>query len=239
MNDFFEITAAILAGGLGTRLRSAIADRPKVLADVAGRPFLTYLLDQLRAAGVPRAVLCTGYRGEQIQSALGERYQEIKLIYSRESSPQGTAGALRLARPLLGPGSVLVMNGDSFCQANLKALAAVHRIRRASATLLLVQVPDTSRFGRVEMEPGGRITGFVEKQREGGPGWINAGIYFLETSFLESMASASNDSLERDVFPAWIGQGMFGHRSPGRFLDIGTPESYAEAQDFFTQEKIP
>jgi D-glycero-alpha-D-manno-heptose 1-phosphate guanylyltransferase len=238
MSDFSKITTAILAGGLGTRLRSVISDRPKVLADVGGRPFLTYLLDQLRAVGAARVVLCTGYLGEQIQSVLGDRYKEIELIYSQESSPQGTAGALRLALPLLGSGSVLVMNGDSFCQANLKALATVHRIRPAKATLLLVNVLDTSRFGRVEIEPEGQITGFVEKQKEGGPGWINAGIYLLEPPFLESISSAPNGSLERDVFPAWIGRGMFGYRSPGRFLDIGTPESYAEAQDFFAQEKF-
>ena len=111
----FGVTAAILAGGLGTRLRSVVKDRPKVLAEIRGVPFLTYLLDQLAAAGVRDVVLCTGYMGEQVRSAFGDSYGGMCLSYSQESSPLGTAGALRLALPLFKSSSVLVMNGDSFC----------------------------------------------------------------------------------------------------------------------------
>src|SRR3989338_6029269 len=108
------VTVAILAGGLGTRLRSVIADRPKVLAEVRGRPFLTYIFDQLIAASIKYAVLCTGYLGEKVCDRFGDSYGSLRLAYSQEPSPRGTAGALRLALPLFKSDSVLVMNGDSY-----------------------------------------------------------------------------------------------------------------------------
>src|SRR5690349_15097040 len=120
-----ELTGAILAGGLGTRLRSVVSDRPKVLALVRGRPFLAYLLDQLGEADIRRVVLLTGYKGEQIEKTFGSRYGNIDLEYSAETEPLGTAGALRLALPKLFAnatvaGTVLMLNGDSFCAADLK-----------------------------------------------------------------------------------------------------------------------
>src|SRR5687767_8460671 len=119
MNDFNHVTAAVLAGGLGSRLRPAVADRPKVLADVAGRPFLAYMLEQLAAAGMSRAVLLTGYRGDQVEAAFGPSFAGLRLAYSREPEPLDTAGALRYALPLLDRRTVLVLNGDSFCRLDL------------------------------------------------------------------------------------------------------------------------
>ena len=117
-----DVSAVILASGLGTRLRSVVADRPKVLAPIGGRPLLAYLFDQLIAAGIREAVLATGYRGEQIEAALGTAYGPLRLRYSPEPSPLGTGGALRLAWSLLAAPSALVMNDDSYCQADLAAL---------------------------------------------------------------------------------------------------------------------
>src|SRR5689334_3321740 len=120
MHDFQSHTAAILVGGLGTRLRSLIADRPKPLAEVHGRPFLIYLLDQLAAAGLHEIVLCSGYRAEQIEAALGDHYKALNLHYSQETELLGTAGALRLALPLLKSNTVVVLNGDSMCECDLE-----------------------------------------------------------------------------------------------------------------------
>ena len=105
--------------------------------------------------------------------------------------------------------------------------------RAREATLLLAEVPDTSRYGRVELDPAGAVCRFVEKQGAGGPGWINAGIYLLERARIEEIPERAPCSLERDVFPGWIGRGLHGYRTGARFLDIGTPQSYARALAFF------
>ncbi len=249
VQDLASVTAAILAGGLGARLHSVVADRPKVLAEIRGRPFLAYLLDQLVAASVRTVVLCIGYLGEQVEAVFGDTYGDLRLVYSQESSPLGTAGALRLALPLFKPGlspglerseaeanvsnSVLVMNGDSFCQVNLRAFWAWHCAQGAVATLLLARMPDTKRYGRVHEDADGRVLSFSEKDDKGGPGWINAGIYLLNRRLLLTIPASGAVSLEQEMFPAWIGRGLYGYRSEGRFLDIGTPEAYAIAEWFF------
>ena len=161
--EFTEVTAAILAGGLGSRLRPAVTGRPKALANVGQRPFLTYLFDQLVAAGVRDVVLCTGYLGDQIAMIFGESYDTLRLDYSRESTPLGTAGALRLALPLFNFDPVLVMNGDSYCDANLGEFWRWHGARHARATLLLSKVLDTKRFGQVQVDRDGKVTDFKEK----------------------------------------------------------------------------
>src|SRR5258708_8781654 len=120
-SELQSVTSAILAGGLGTRLKIVVPDRPKPIADVQGRPFLTYLLDRLMKADLTDVVLCTGYRADQVRTALGEHYGTLKLNYSQESTALGTAGALRQALPFLNSDIVLVMNGDSICECDLNA----------------------------------------------------------------------------------------------------------------------
>lgn len=225
-------TAAVLAGGLGTRLRPAVSDRPKALAKVGGHPFLAYVLDVLVSAGIPRAVICTGYRGEMIQQAFGPRYGRLALHYSHEDVPLGTGGALRAALPRIGSETILALNGDSLCAADLSAFAASHQQRQAAISLLLAQVDDTSRYGQVELDDDGRVLQFVEKGTHRGPGWINAGVYLIERSALRSIPPQKNVSLERTVFPGFLGRGLYGHRGGRQFLDIGTPESYSVAPAF-------
>src|SRR5205085_7836343 len=133
-----------------------VADRPKVLATIAGRPFLTFILDQLAAAGCRAVVLCTGYQAAQVECAFGSRYRGMQLGYSREESQLGTGGALRLALPLVEAPRCLVLNGDSYCAADLREFATWHTSRSAAASLLLTRVADTSRFGRVDVLPDGR-----------------------------------------------------------------------------------
>jgi NDP-sugar pyrophosphorylase family protein len=245
-----ETVGAILAGGLGTRLRSVVSDRPKVLAAVRGRPFLAYLLDQLAEAGMRRVVLLTGYRSEQIEDEFGDSFQGLKLEYSAETAPLGTAGALRLASPKLfaetaagaaaTADNVLLMNGDSYCAADLAAFRAFHERQAALASLVLTRVEETSRFGRVETAGDRRVERFLEKQAAGGPGWINAGIYLIDRTLVAEIPEGRAVSIEREVFPGWAKRGILrGFPGTGQFLDIGTPESYRAAEDFFALRAPP
>lgn len=234
MSELAYMTAAILAGGLGTRLSSAVPGKPKVLAEVGGRPFIEYLLDQLRRAGARSVVLCTGYLGDQVEASLGENYQGITLSYSRETKPLGTGGALRLALPMLDSNTVLVLNGDSYFAARLDSCARWHIERQSQATILLAEEEDTRRFGRVDFDGNGQILQFREKTETRGKGWVNAGIYFLQRDLIETIPAHRAVSLEREVFPHWIRRGLNCFCSPGRLWDIGVPEAYKEANAEFS-----
>lgn len=230
---FSDLGVAVLAGGLGTRLRSVVSDRPKALAEVHGRPFVAYLLDQLSTTGFSSVVFCTGHFGEQMEQAFGANYGSLRISYSREARPLGTGGALRLALPYLKSDPVLVMNGDSFCATDLAGLWDWHCTRGSQATLLLTQVPDTQRYGSVTIDSDGAVTQFAEKERGGGSGSINAGVYLLSRQVIHSIAENKTVSLEYDIFPTLMGHGLYGYPARGRFLDIGTPEDFAAAEEFF------
>lgn len=229
-----EITAVVLAGGFGTRLRPAVDDRPKVLALVNGRPFLSHLLDQLTRAGVRRAVLCTGYLGDQVQDTFGTAYGPLLLGYSRETTPLGTAGAVRRGLNSTASDPVLVMNGDSYCQVDLTAFMRWHQERPASGSLVLTHVRDVARYGQVHVAADGAVQRFEEKVASAPGGWINAGIYLLSRRLVAAVPEDRCVSIEREVFPTWIGRGLYGYSAGGRFLDIGTPASYAEASTFLS-----
>lgn len=231
------ITAAILAGGLGTRLRSKVSDRPKVLAEVGARLFLAYLLDQLAAAGCRTAVLCTGYLGAQVERAFGKNYGPLRLVYSQEQMPLGTGGALRLALSHLESDPVLVMNGDSYCDLDVEAFWHWHLRQQVAASIALARVGRSERYGRVKIGADARVTDFAEKQDGAGAGWINAGIYLLSQEVMQLIPQGAGNSLEKDVFPDWVGRGLSGYMSLGRFIDIGTPEDFAAAESFFAGMK--
>lgn len=230
-----DIPAFILAGGLGTRLREVVCDRPKALATVNGRPFLQYLLEQLADNGISRVVLGTGYLGEQIENAFGKRHRGMEILYSREPEPLGTGGALRHALPLLDGEELLVMNGDSFCDFDYHAFRSFHREKRGSMTLCLAQEPEIARYGAVKVDQGGRITEFAEKGAVSGGGAINAGIYLLRRAVIEGIPAGRAVSLEKEIIPELIGAGLFGFRTRGRFIDIGIPGDYRAAQEFFAR----
>ena len=171
-------TAIILAGGLGTRLRESVSDRPKVLAEVCGRPYLAFLLDQMVDAGVRSIVLCTGYMGELVEEAFGASYRGARLDYSLEPEPLGTGGALALAleRGLVATTPTIVLNGDSYCDVDVRAYLAWAAETGARSALVLKEVDDASRYGRVEVGDGDALVSFREKEEGSGAGWINAGI---------------------------------------------------------------
>ena len=228
-----DITAAILSGGLGTRLRSVLPDSPKVLAEIEKRPFLTFLLDQLDSAGLRNVVLCTGYKGEEIREQLADEFGSLRLTYSQEDAPLGTGGALRLALPYLSSDPVLVMNGDSYVNVNFKAFFDWFFRKDLPAALILIRVPDMNRYGRVILGKDNRVQSFEEKRGKPNSGWVNAGIYLLRKALLEKIPLGQPYSLERDFFPLLVEQGLYGYPCQGEFLDIGTPASYAEAGLFF------
>jgi D-glycero-alpha-D-manno-heptose 1-phosphate guanylyltransferase len=224
-------------------LRSAYADGPKALAPIEGRPFLAYLLQQLADAGLTRVVLCAGYRAEQIEQWLGDGRRPtsgrpgLDIRYSREDEPLGTAGALALAYSRYARGErILAMNGDSILQLSLAAMWDLHMKRGAGATIALAQVPDTSRYGSVEVNEEGWVTSFREKSRERasgctqGFGFINGGVYLFEPSVMDMVVKSRGVSLEREVLPAQLSRGLLAFRSDGYFIDIGIPEDFARAQ---------
>ncbi len=225
-------TAMVLAGGLGTRLRPVLTDRPKALAPVAGEPFLARVLDQLARAGCTKAVLCTGHLGEQIEREFGRDHDGMPLVYSREGIPLGTAGALRHALPLVEDDAVLVVNGDSYVDADLAAFASWARGRGSAPSLLAVDVADAARFGALVLGPDGAVEAFREKAGSG-PAAVNAGVYWLPRAVLEAGPLVAPSSLERDILPRAVGNGLAAFRCDDPFLDIGTPESLARCEEFF------
>jgi len=227
-----KLNAVILAGGTGSRLRSVVADRPKVLASVAGKPFIEHLLNQLADQGISKVVLCTGYLGNLVEEYFGDKHREISLVYSKEDRPLGTGGAIFNALPLLSSDTVLVLNGDSYCKTDFRASLDYHRQKQARATLVLVRVKDGSRYGRVDFAVDGLIEKFCEKNGLPTAGWINSGVYWFERSELAKLPPKSPLSMELDVLRAWVGQGIYGYTQTGPFLDIGIPEDYSRAEHF-------
>lgn len=237
-SDAGSIPVVILAGGLGTRLRSSVPDAPKALAPIAGRPFLSYLLHQLAGFDLKNVILSTGYRAGQIEQTFGNSFEGMELRYSRETEPLGTGGAVRLALAGLDFDRALVLNGDSFCSLDFSGFADFHTERGASLSLYLIPQEDTSRYGRVSTDAAGQVVSFSEKAEGLGAGWINAGIYLLNRQVVDSIPAEGKVSIEREVFPSWIGRKMFGFKSEeSTFIDIGTPESFIQAQQFFSALK--
>jgi D-glycero-alpha-D-manno-heptose 1-phosphate guanylyltransferase len=230
-----EVAAVVLAGGLGTRLQSVVADRPKVLASVGGRPFLTYLLDQLQDAGVRHVVLATGHMAEKFADDIGSTYRELKIVYAHEQSPLGTGGAIKFAGGFADADQLLVMNGDSYFDVDLAAYLQWHESGGQDVSLLLVRVPDAARYGTVLVRDDGRVQAFLEKCAESGPGLINAGVYMINRQMLAHIPDRKC-SIERDVFPQWIDKfNVRGYVTDGAFLDIGVPEDYQRSHDFMAR----
>lgn len=233
MNALCDVTIMILAGGMGTRLRPRVSDRPKPLADIAGRPFITYLLDSLLPYEPESFIVCTGHKGEMFEKSLGSVYKDVPLIYSHEEQPMGTGGALRLALAKETKDLILVLNGDSFCHHNTREFVEFHQLHRGLISVLLTNVQDTTRYGTVQLDTKSRIVEFKEKHPNGGAGLINAGIYLIQRCVIARMPIDAPTSIERDVFPQYVGRGLMGFPHGGAFIDIGVPQAYDYAQEFF------
>jgi NDP-sugar pyrophosphorylase family protein len=223
----------ILAGGIGSRLQGAVSDRPKCLAEIKGRPFLAYLLDQLERAGVRDVILSTGYMAEKVEAAFGARHGSIALRYSREEKPLGTGGGVRQALGLARHDQTLVLNGDSYFDFDWRDFLGWFDPEKMQVGMILAWMEDSRRFGQVRVGADGRVIRFQEKNEAAKSGWINAGIYMIRHEVLAQFEAGESFSLERDFFPAQIGRAFFSRGYRGRFIDIGTPESYRAAGEFF------
>lgn len=234
-----SLDAIILVGGKGTRLQGVVSDRPKPMAEVAERPFVEWLLLNLRAQGVRRVIFCTEYMSEMIEAHFGDgRQWDMEIGYSRDPVPLGTAGAVRYALDKVRGERFLVLNGDSYCRIDLKRLARAHANGRASATLWLVTVDDCRRYGAVDIDEDGAVRGFQEKSSDQRAGLVNAGLYLLERKIIKAIPEGCAISLETEIFPQLVGRGLHAVVGKGPFLDIGTPEAYASAESFFLRQRL-
>lgn len=225
--------AIILAGGFGTRLKSVVADRPKALAPINGRPFLEYLLNHLIGGGIESFVFSVGYRAQMIEEHFGDCYRDRPIQYALETEPLGTGGGIANALPYTEGESVLVVNGDSLFVTDLALQRSLHQRTAALATLALRPMKNFSRYGRVETDDEGRITAFREKE-EVAAGLINGGVYLLRRDCFDVAGLSGKFSLENDFFGAKVGElPLYGLADGGYFLDIGIPTDFAKAQEDF------
>ena len=226
----------VLAGGLGTRIRPVLGSLPKVLAPIAGRTYLSYLLDWLARFGARRVVLGLGHQASSVVEHLRLfPAGEIEIATIIEPQPLGTAGAIRFARSALHSDPVLIINGDSFVDADLCQFFKHHRAEKAVGSILCAEVEDAGRYGRVEVDRAGRIRGLIEKDSMfSGRAFVNAGVYLLSASMLDDIASGEAVSLERDVFEQLPSGSLAAFVGHFRFIDIGTPELFACAGDVFS-----
>ena len=236
MNPFTDLNVLILAGGLGSRLRSVVSDVPKPLAPINGKPYLTYLLHYLSRFGIRRAMISTGYMAEKIEQGLGKHCEGIDLIYSREEYPLGTGGAVALALKKIHNSHIMIMNGDSFvCFDPVKLyIDFLMNDPEQNGVILGANVKDASRYGALDIAPNGCLEGFQEKGNTN-VGMINAGVYLFSTRMLNTtLPETSVFSLEKDYFPNLIAERrLFVSGTECELLDIGLPVSLAYAQHFF------
>jgi NDP-sugar pyrophosphorylase family protein len=237
-----QCAVVILAGGLGTRLRSVLSDRPKGLAPVGDQPFLELQISLLRDQGARRFVVCVGHMATLIHDCLGDGSRlGVQIDYSRETGTLlGTAGALRQAERFFEP-FALVLNGDTYLAADYAEILDHHFKERAKAkvgaTLTVCRLDDAARYGTVVLDPTEQfVTGFREKMAEQtGAGWLNAGAYVIERNLLERISKGVPCSLERDLFPAALAGGVriAAVRCRKPFFDIGTSESRQHFRKFY------
>jgi D-glycero-alpha-D-manno-heptose 1-phosphate guanylyltransferase len=224
--------AVILAGGLGTRIREVVPDLPKVMAPVAGRPFLELLLQMLARKGFTRVVLSVGYLSKVIVDHFGSTFAGLELTYEIEESPLGTGGAMVAALARCWEDHVFVLNGDTFVDLEVEALLAMWRTDPAPL-IIAREVVDVARFGALEIE-GARVLRILEKSASG-PGLINAGCYLVPRN-LFGTTTPTAFSFERDFLPRELAARTFHHFvTRGLFIDIGVPADYARAQDYLRQ----
>lgn len=233
--------AIILAGGMGTRIRDVLGENQKCVSIINGRPFLEWILRWLKIQGITDIFFSVGYKGQMVEEAispLGNTLgQTFQFVY--ETKPLGTGGAIRNALNYSNAKRFLVLNGDSFCAFNFQRLQEEQKRTGALATLWLTSVNDSRRFGRVETDPNNCVTSFVEKSETGGPGNINSGIYFFAREVFDLRPENSAFSLERELLPILSQKrSLFGINSVEPFIDIGTPETYKIASEFFSTPRF-
>ena len=224
-----DIDVAIICGGLGKRLRSAVPDRPKPMAEIGGKPFLEILIDYVAGFGFRRFVLCTGYMGEMIEQHFKGR-KNLEFVFSREDKPLGTGGALKHAEAFIASPDFLAMNGDSLCNMDMKAFLEFHGSHGSAVSISLVEPKKEAEYGAVAIDDAGRVTSFTEKKAASA--YINAGVYVFSHEVLGLIPRGEEYSLEYGLFPSMmLARGIYGFVTGAELIDIGTAERYARARD--------
>jgi D-glycero-alpha-D-manno-heptose 1-phosphate guanylyltransferase len=227
--------AIILAGGLGTRLRSEVPDLPKCMAPVGGRPFIGYITDYFRRAGIERFIFALGYKSAAFEEFFEREFPDGGYAVSLEDSPLGTGGAIRQACSLAREPAVLILNGDTFFRIDLSALSAFHTAHRAHCSLSLKPMLDFDRFGVVELDAEDRVRQFREKQAYRS-GLINGGVYALNRESFLREELPPVFSFEKDYLEKMLGDRRFyGLVQDDYFIDIGIPEDYRRVQTAINQ----
>jgi D-glycero-alpha-D-manno-heptose 1-phosphate guanylyltransferase len=219
--------AIVLAGGLGTRLRSVINDIPKPMADVNGKPFLEYVLRYLSTMGIKKVVLSVGYKHEIIINYFGDSFMGMELTYSIEKKPLGTGGAIKQSLKFVDSKNVFVLNGDTIFLVGLKIFYFFHISKGSVLSIALKKVINSGRYGTVEIDKDHKIKAFYEKQSKEGKGLINGGIYIINKEFFSSMNLPDEFSFEKDFLEKfYLSYGFYGLAFDNYFIDIGVPEDY-------------
>ena len=226
-NELAKIDVVILCGGLGTRLRPISEDLPKVLMPFAGRTFIDILIESLLPFGFRRFILCVGHLKEKIQKHF--KKSDYEIIFSEETEPLGTGGALKNAAPIIECPSFLVMNGDSICPVDFSQFYTFHLQKGGILSILLAKPQTGQDYGVIEVDNNQRIISFREKNKCRKTMFINGGIYFMKRDILDHMPAEARFSLEYDLFPKVLSAGCYGFQTVSEIIDIGTPERYVQA----------
>jgi D-glycero-alpha-D-manno-heptose 1-phosphate guanylyltransferase len=229
----------ILAGGFGTRLQEVVKDVPKPMAPVNSKPFLEYIFSYLKHYEIKKVVLSVGYLSEIIQNHFKNKFDKIKIEYAFETEPLGTGGGIRLALEKCNTENVLVLNGDTFFDVDIKEFYTYYQYNKAAAALALRKTVDSARYGTIELNNDNRITNFKEKTENHVPGYINGGCYILNRNiYLKNTPENKSFSIEKDFFETKADDfNLYGYLSSGYFIDIGIPTDYAKAQNEFKEFK--
>jgi NDP-sugar pyrophosphorylase family protein len=233
--------ALILAGGKGTRLAAAVPDRPKILAPIDDRTFLDVLVSELARRGFSRLAFLLGFRHAEVVAALERTrrlHPSLRIEWSIEQQPLGTAGAVKHARDLCTEDFFLI-NGDTYLDFDAQALLETHERTGAAVTLAAARVPDTSRYGSLELAADGRLLRFREKTEQSAPGLINGGVYVIAPRVLDGIAHGRAVSLEHEVFPQLLSRGerLAVVEQRGAFFDIGTEASWREFTRYCAEQR--
>ncbi len=232
-----ECEAIILAGGLGTRLRSAVPDLPKCMAPVNGKPFIGYVIDSFIKQGVSKFILSLGYKSEAITDYIEVNYPDLQVKYAIEEEPLGTGGAIKLSCSMASEENVFVTNGDTLFDVNLSEILEKHGDSTADCTLSLKPMTEFDRYGVVELKADKSISSFKEKQYYKS-GLINGGVYVLNVKSFLSESLPQKFSFEKEYMEAlFLTRKMIGIEQDGYFIDIGIPQDYLKAQHDFANNR--
>ena len=242
--------AVIIAGGLGTRLRPLTYNTPKPIVPVANRPFVLHQIELLKQHGITEIILNLHYLSDSIKEILGDgKKHGVKLFYSIEEQPLGTAGAVKNAGEFFGKGPLVVFNGDALTDINISQIVDYHKKKKARVTLTLTRVKDPTAYGLIITAADGRVSRFIEK-----PSWeqistytqlgsvdtINAGIYVLDPEIFRSVPKGVDYSFERQLFPDLLAAGdpIYGFISDRYWIDIGKPSQYRQAHEAILRNEV-